>query len=475
MLTFRPRSIKQLTATGFLVVAGTLIIALVITARQINGLGEQNQFRLRQSAQAMDAVRIITEQASALERNARQYQIVGDREILMLYQDRRSVLHDAAQQLQRLEIDPAMNLLVNTLLANEQANFQHLSDRAGLNSAGLIPPMPLLDPSYQLSSQLGYWTSAQLQLIQSETESTQRWLLLQAMLLSIAALLFSGLFTILITRPLVQIKQAISQLGSGAYDTAIAVKGPEDLVTLGTSLDWLRSRLKSLEQQRSSFLRHVSHELKTPLAAIQESAALIQDGVAGTINEEQRKLLSILSSNGQRLQLLIEDLLRYHSEILSVLNAMPHPVRLDRIIDTVLTSHDFVIQSGRLTILKDLQIATVSGDAEQLRVIVDNLVTNAIKFSPENGHIEIRLARHGGNIILDVIDSGPGISITEKDKIFEAFYQGSANARNFFKGSGLGLAIVQEYTNANRGSIEALECAQGAHFRLQFPAEPDSP
>ncbi|MFT4863068.1 MAG: two-component system sensor histidine kinase GlrK [Pseudohongiellaceae bacterium] len=471
MLPFKPRSIKQLTVTGFLIVVAVLILALILTARQISGLSLQSQDTLRNSAQAMHAVRVVIEQASAMERNIRQFQIVGDREIFNVYQERRRVLANAALQLQDLELDATMDALVEQLRANDAFNYGLLTQE---NQVGVLVSRdvkPLLDVAYLLSNQLGDWTSAQLEYIQRESESTQIWLLFQAAFLTMAALLLAGFFTAKITRPLLQIEKAINQLGSGTYDTGIIVGGPEDLVSLGNSLDWLRSRLKSLEQQRSSFLRHVSHELKTPLAAIQESAALIQDGVAGEVSDEQHKLLTILVNNSQRLHALIDDLLRYHADILSVLNTMPHPVRLDKVIESVLMSHDFVIKTGKLSVVTELDKIQVSGDPEQLRVIVDNLITNAIKFAPEAGSITVRLSQQQDAIVLDIIDNGPGISTEEKEKIFEAFYQGAASARNFFKGSGLGLAIVQEYINANRGSIEVVTCEEGAHFRITLPQE----
>lgn len=471
MLPFRPRSIKQLTVTGFLAVAGVLVIALIISARQISGLSAQSQLTLSNTAEAMDAVRVIIEQSSAMERNARQFQIVGDSEIFNLYLERRRILAEAAQQLRLLELDAGMNSLLAELLDNEATNYTLLT-RADFRAATAInQTRPLLDIAYLLSNQLGIWTSSRLQDIQRETEGSQKWLIVQAVFLTFAALLLAGFFTARITRPLLQIETAINQLGSGTYDASISVNGPEDLIHLGNSLDWLRSRLKSLEQQRSSFLRHVSHELKTPLAAIQESAALIQDGVAGEINEEQRKLLTILANNSQRLQALIDDLLRYHAEILSVLNTMPHPVRLDKVIEGVLENHDFVLKTGKLSVEVALEKIQVYGDPEQMRVIVDNLLTNAIKFSPDGGSILIHLSERDNEVVLDVIDNGPGISAEEKSKIFEAFYQGAASARNFFKGSGLGLAIVKEYINANRGSIDVIPCNAGAHFQIIFPRE----
>lgn len=468
MISLKPRSIQQLTITGFLTVAGILIIALIITAGQVGGLSAQSQRMLSQSSQATEALRVIIEQASAMERNARQYQIVGDNEIFRVYLERRQSLMRETEALNLLELNADIASSVAELLGNEDFNFQLLSAVTAGNSAAPAY-RPLLDVAYQISNQLGDWSALQLRDIQNETGSTQRLLWIQAVLLSAVALIIAAFFTALITRPLVQIEKAINQLGSGAYETNIAIDGPADLVRLGSSLDWLRGRLEKLEQQRSSFLRHVSHELKTPLAAIQESAALIKEGVAGEVNAEQHKLLNILGNNSLRLQALIDDLLRYHSEILSVLNAMPHPVRIDKVIASVLETHDFVIKTGKLKVITELEKIHVSGDAEQLRVIVDNLLTNAIKFSPEEGVISISLALNDKSVILDVIDQGPGISGEDQEKIFEAFYQGNASARNFFKGSGLGLAIVKEYINANRGSIDVMPCTSGAHFRILFP------
>jgi two-component system sensor histidine kinase GlrK len=418
----------------------------------------------------MASTRVLIEQASAMERNARQYQIVGDEDIYQVYLERRQSLQQAARQLSQLALNDRIEVLITQLTTNEAYNFELLTQRdTGAGAASTQKHRPVLDIAYQLSNELSSWSALQLASIQNETENAQGLLGIQAIVLTFVALLLAALFTTLITRPLVQIETAINQLGSGVYDKNIAISGPEDLVSLGASLDWLRAHLKRLEQQRSSFLRHASHELKTPLAAIQESAALIQDGVAGDINDEQRKLLNILANNGQRLQALIDNLLRYHAEILSVLKAMPHPVRLDKVIEGVLDTHDFVIKSGGLRVHTGLDKVNVSGDAEQLRVIVDNLMTNAIKFSPEQGLIQVNLAQREDAIVLDVIDNGPGISSHEKEKIFEAFYQGAASARGFFKGSGLGLAIVQEYVLANRGSIEVVPCAEGAHFRVRFP------
>ncbi|MFZ9584025.1 MAG: sensor histidine kinase [Pseudohongiellaceae bacterium] len=466
-IALKPRSLMQLTITGFLAVAGLLIMALVISARYIDALGSSSERVLSLSAEAMGAVRPLIEQATAMERNARQFQATGDTSYLAVYQERQRSFSVAADQLSALALDSAFAAAVDTLRAREQQSYRRLQ-QAG-SAAVQADYQTLREQAAALSEQLNLWTREQLAGIQRDTQRTQRLLRWQAGALTLLALGLAALFTRLITRPLRQLEKAIDRLGSGGYDRSIAVEGPADLQRLGTSLDWLRSRLQKLEQQRSAFFRHVSHELKTPLASIQESVALLRDGVAGPVSGEQLKLLAINSNNCQRLQGLIDELLRYHKEIQSLTSVVPKPVRVDRVVEQVLASHDFALEQAGLAVEADLQKLAVLGDAEQLRVIVDNLVTNAIKFSPEHGRLFLRWRADGERAVLEVEDQGPGIPEQERELIFQAFYQGAAPPRRFLKSSGLGLAIVQEYVGANRGVIDVLPCATGAHFRASFP------
>ncbi|MEY3660598.1 MAG: hypothetical protein RLZZ169_1423, partial [Pseudomonadota bacterium] len=330
-IALKPRSLMQLTITGFLAVAGLLIMALVISARYIDALGSSSERVLSLSAEAMGAVRPLIEQATAMERNARQFQATGDTSYLAVYQERQRSFSVAADQLSALALDSAFAAAVDTLRAREQQSYRRLQ-QAG-SAAVQADYQTLREQAAALSEQLNLWTREQLAGIQRDTQRTQRLLRWQAGALTLLALGLAALFTRLITRPLRQLEKAIDRLGSGGYDRSIAVEGPADLQRLGTSLDWLRSRLQKLEQQRSAFFRHVSHELKTPLASIQESVALLRDGVAGPVSGEQLKLLAINSNNCQRLQGLIDELLRYHKEIQSLTSVVPKPVRVDRVVE----------------------------------------------------------------------------------------------------------------------------------------------
>jgi len=114
----------------------------------------------------------------------------------------------------------------------------------------------------------------------------------------------------------------------------------------------------------------------------------------------------------------------------------------------------------------------VVGDADRTRTIIDNLVSNAIRYSPRAGVIRLDLAIEAGFAVLDVIDEGRGVDPAERERIFESFYQGQAPMEGRVKGSGLGLAIAREYALAQGGEVEVKDRADhrhGAHFRLRLP------
>lgn len=110
-----------------------------------------------------------------------------------------------------------------------------------------------------------------------------------------------------------QLEAGIRRLGEGNFDEGIRVDGPRDFVALGQRLDWLRQRLRELDEQKTRLLHHVSHELKTPLTALQEGSALLSQKATGPLNADQSEVVRILRSNCQRLRQLIENLLDYSS------------------------------------------------------------------------------------------------------------------------------------------------------------------
>jgi two-component system sensor histidine kinase GlrK len=203
----------------------------------------------------------------------------------------------------------------------------------------------------------------------------------------------------------------------------------------------------------------------------------LRDDVGGKLTAEQRDIVRIVRDNTLSLQKLIEDLLAYQ-QTRAMEPAALGPVALPDVVARVVREQRLAAVARMITFETDLQSATVIGDAEKLRTIVDNLLSNALKYSPRNATVGLSVAARGGFAVLDVIDGGRGVAVADRTRIFESFYRGPAPVDGRIKGSGLGLAIAREYALAQGGSIEVADRADGksgAWFRLTLPLAPGEP
>jgi len=149
------------------------------------------------------------------------------------------------------------------------------------------------------------------------------------------------------------------------------------------------------------------------------------------------------------------------------------PVPLHEIVERVAMDHKPGMLAKTLTLDINTAETMVMGDGDKLRTVIDNLVSNAVKYSPEGGTIQVTLQPRDDYAILDVIDDGAGIPKAERQKIFEPFYQRGATPNGYLRGNGLGLAIVHEYLTAHDGTIDVINRpANGAHFRVRLPVHP---
>lgn len=464
----KPRSILQLVVTGFALVSGILLVALTITIQQLELISLQSQTAVSRSISAMAASRILLEQSAAMERNARQYSIVGEDEILAVYNERRGAFLGAAESLQELALNPELLDQIARVRAHETDAYAAIE--VGDNVSVEASFDQVLEAAANLSTIVTDWANQQIDAIATEESDSKRLITLQLLMLIAAAIFLASVFVLLIIRPLKQVALAIDQLGSGTYTDTVNVDGPRDLVVIGQQLDWLRTRLSHLEQQRTLFLRHVSHELKSPLATIQESAALLGDGVVGELSNSQQELIDIQVKSLHKLHALIDDLLRQHELHYAVVSDFGQEIRIDRLVKEILSDHDYSIGTSGIDVSLTLEKCKINGNREQLRVLLDNVIVNAIRFSPERGKLAIDLHREGENCVIVVKDEGPGVCASELDRIFEAFYQGQQQVDSVFKGSGLGLAIAREYAKTHGGKVEVVTSeSSGACFRIILP------
>jgi two-component system sensor histidine kinase GlrK len=230
-------------------------------------------------------------------------------------------------------------------------------------------------------------------------------------------------------------------------------------------------RLLELAQEKNKFLRHMSHELKTPLANIREGTELLLDGSVGELEPAQREVTDILRANGLKLLQLIENLLSFSawqtkSEVLTLAE---FPLRAQII--SVAKAQRLALKAAHIQLKLEVEDINVNADQDKIRTVIDNLLSNAIKFTPKDGLITIRAHRTPTNFILEVGDTGPGIPPEEGARIFDAFFQGRREQGGQVAGTGIGLSVVRECVQAHDGSVELVESDEfpGAHFRIQIP------
>jgi two-component system sensor histidine kinase GlrK len=471
-----PKSFFRLLLIAFTAVSLPLILAFVSAAVHVERLAEQGQTVVAQAAQSARGSRLLNEQVTMLERTVRQFLILGDAALLNDYQRLRQRFKATTSELSLLPLDESQLQELNRTIDKEQSLFERLGRQAPGDPPRPAETRALIEGYIELSELARSMLDISNALIDREVEQlrttagkAQAILWWQLFATVPAGLLLAVGVTVLIARPIRQLDSAIRALGDGVFDRRIRVNGPADLVYLGDRLEWLRQRLVELEDQKQRFLRHVSHELKTPLTSLREGSHLLADGTAGSLTPAQRDVVAILQRQSGELQRMIEDLLNYQRAQDGLTRLALAEVDCERIVAKVADDHRLAAEARGVRMALDLQPVRLKADAEKLRVVVDNLVSNAVKYSPDAGQVSLTLRAEGGQALLEVCDQGPGISAAERERVFDWFFQGERPHHGRVEGSGLGLAIARDLVLAHHGSITLLEAAAGAHFRVSLP------
>lgn len=471
---FYPSSFLKLILAAFALVTVPLILSTTHGTVSVSRLSDQSEDAVRRAVSATQASWMLVQQLTAMERVARQIVVLGDASLLDGYAKARTPFLESAAALSELALEPRQRAQLTRLTEQESAIYAMLRRYPEDGDAARQAVERFAGLSEQAQSILsgsGRIINHELHALQTTASEARRSLVLESLSVIPIALLLAGGLAFVIARPIRQIDGAIRRLGRGEFDRSIAVSGPKDLQKLGVRLEWLRNRLLDLEAQRSKLLHHVSHELKTPLAALREGTQLLADGVVGSPTSQQAEILHILRQSTLQLQKRIEDLLTFKLTQSREGPASRQAVDLAHVVERVLRSHQPAIMRHALRLETRLEPVVVMGDDGALLTIVDNLLSNAIKYSPRGATIQVHLRRDRLLVLLDVLDEGPGIAREEREQVFDAFFQGRAAQEGKVAGTGLGLAIAREYALAHGGSIAVMNAgAPGAHLQLALPA-----
>ena len=466
-----PRSFLALLLIGFSIVAAPLLFALFSNAIAFERLAALSEQAVHSAVRVTQSSRALLSAITALERTARQYAVAGEPTYLEAYRANRERYLSMTRELDGMQLSDEQRSQLTAIEREERAinslvtnlgPVPALTNRLPTAFNSLVERAQAL---VQLGDHVIDQGIAELRTQAEQSRNSVFWLMIALIPTAVALI---GSFTFLIARPITQVSESIRGLGEGQFARPIRVEGPGDMVRLGEQLDWLRERLVQLEAQKTRFLQHISHELKTPLTALREGSDLLSSGVVGNLNAEQREIARILQENSIELRKLIEGLLNYsavHAQA-SYLDAKIVPLR--EVIRRVVNDRKLAIVAKGIRIELNCENVAAYCDEEKIRVVLDNLLSNAVKYSPELGLVSIKLYKQSDFAVFEVMDEGPGIPAGERERIFEAFYRGIDIPTSAVKGSGLGLSIVKEYVTLHRGTIELLE-GPGAHFRIRIP------
>ena len=298
-----------------------------------------------------------------------------------------------------------------------------------------------------------------------------------AVIITSASLIFILLLSLVITRsvtkPIGALKQKTQEISNGKFEANLRISSPPELRDLAASFNLMCQKLNDLEKMKADFYASMSHELRTPLTCIKEGTGLLLEGVAGSTTEKQRKLLTIVAQESNRLITLVTSLLD-----LSKMEAGMMTYGLEKSALAPLI-HKAVVEIAPLIEAKKIEIETevavelppVKIDRERILQVLRNLLGNAAKFTPKAGKVKVKARTVNSGIEVSVWDTGPGIAAENIDAIFEKFQQGRADGAASGNGTGLGLAIAKQIITSHGGQIWAENQAErGSTFFFVLPS-----
>ncbi|NLW05237.1 MAG: HAMP domain-containing histidine kinase [Pseudomonadaceae bacterium] len=454
-------SLMQLVLLGFVGVVLPLVLLVFQAANAYRELSAQAELSAREAVAFTRRSQALQTLALDMERTSRQYLIVEEASLLELLESQFNNFSTLVKQPYLLfPVTPAQELLEALL---EQQALHSLADVEYIAS--------LADLTESLTNQTQNSVDQRLQAMQQQLLSLQKQLVWQFLMLLSLSLLLVIYFTWRLLRPIDYLQKRINSLANpnNKNKTKQLQEGPAELIHLDVRLNWLEEQLDEIEQQKAQFLRHISHELKTPLASIREAGDLLHEEVLGSLTPSQKEVTGLLEQNSRRLQELIEQLLDYNllqgKKQLEVAS-----INLDNLLQRLLAPWQPLLEQRQQLISLPQSGLQLTGDISLLRSTLDNLLTNALHYGNTSKTIQLRAGVEKEVQWIEVENAGIPIPEHEQKRLFEPFYQGSGKRRGAVKGSGLGLSIAADCMKAHTGHLELLTSNEDATiFRLVWP------
>ena len=272
-----------------------------------------------------------------------------------------------------------------------------------------------------------------------------------------------------LTKPLRDIASATEQLSTGDHSHRVTISTNDEVGRLAESFNRMAEQLEGLENLRRDLIANVSHELKTPISALQAHIENLLDGVE-SVNPE---LLSVMLQQSQRLGRLVDQLLDLSRLESGEVPLHVAPLSLGEVVDEVAAEVSLARRAEDVAIRNEIgRDVNVPADRERVHQVLYNLLENASRFSPPGGEVVVRGRHSNGHYSVEVCDEGPGIPTEQLNLVFERFYRVDPARNRRDGGTGIGLAIARSVVEAHGGDISASNDPDGgAIFRFTLPLE----
>lgn len=299
-------------------------------------------------------------------------------------------------------------------------------------------------------------------------DNTYHALLMAGATSVIVATLVGLWFSRSLIRPVRKISAAAQEISEGNLSARTGMRGGNELSRLGEQFDAMAESIEKDRQMEMQLTSDVAHELRTPLMAIQATVEAMLDGVYDTDPEH----LSLIESEVRRLSRLVDALLK-----LSRLERRSQPMNeevcdVGELAEAVVVSHEMLVQDSGLKIEAHVE-GTVKAvcDKDMIKQAVANLVSNAVRYTPEGGRIDVTVRRENGWAVIDVSDTGIGLSPEEEKMVFSRFWRADSDRGRKSGGLGIGLSVVKEIVSQHKGQIKVKgEKGVGSTFTIMLPA-----
>ena len=284
-----------------------------------------------------------------------------------------------------------------------------------------------------------------------------------------ASLVLSVYLTRRLGRSVGTLAAAAAELAGGNLD--VRISDPQlgaEFDQLATAFNDMARRLQDIEQTRRRMLADLAHELRTPLAVLDGYLEGIQDGVETT----DARTLELLRAQTGRLARLANDIADVSQAEEGQVGLDLRPIDVDQLLHTTVAAARGRFETKAVTLATELGAdVTVRGDGQRLAQVVGNLLDNALRHTPSGGRVTVRSHREGARVIIDVADTGDGISVDSLPRVFERFYRADTARDRAHGGAGIGLAISKALVEAHGGRLSAQSGGDGhgATFRVSLP------